>query len=290
MLLLLHGWTASPTCSSSRPTPRSPSTTRSSPSTTAVTAAGIRAVEPFELEDAADDAAALLEHLGAEPVIAVGYSMGGPIGMLLARRHPELVAGMVVQATALEWRATVLRAGPMEDGADARADRPLVGLSVVVALRAATHVDDATTSRAVRRVAGRRAGSQRCGRLVHAGQSLSRYDATSWASTLGLPAAMSDHHARPPGEAAQAARARRAPSMRTSWRSPAITSRRGSNADESRVTNSSSSCCSVHARRQPVGGGIVDLGRRHLDVVEPVERSARRRRSTAAGDRAGRRW
>jgi 3-oxoadipate enol-lactonase len=31
--------------------------------------------------------------------------MGGPISLLLAHRHPELVKGVVVQATALEWRA-----------------------------------------------------------------------------------------------------------------------------------------------------------------------------------------
>lgn len=67
---------------------------------------GLRPDEPFSLEDCADDAAAVARELGAEQVIAVGYSMGGPIAMLLARRHPELVAGLVLQATALEWRAT----------------------------------------------------------------------------------------------------------------------------------------------------------------------------------------
>ena len=67
---------------------------------------GLRPDEPFSLEDCADDAAAVVRKLGAERVIAVGYSMGGPIAMLLARRHPELVAGLVLQATAMEWRAT----------------------------------------------------------------------------------------------------------------------------------------------------------------------------------------
>lgn len=66
---------------------------------------GMRTEEPFTLEAAADDAAALLVHLGAGPAIAVGYSMGGPISMLLWRRHPEVVSGLVLQATALEWRA-----------------------------------------------------------------------------------------------------------------------------------------------------------------------------------------
>src|SRR4051794_19906823 len=67
---------------------------------------GLRSPTPFALEDAADDAAALLAELGLQRVIAVGYSMGGPVAMLLARRHPGLVAGLVVQATATDWRNT----------------------------------------------------------------------------------------------------------------------------------------------------------------------------------------
>jgi 3-oxoadipate enol-lactonase len=67
---------------------------------------GLRPDVNFSLEDCADDAAAVCAALGVQQVIAVGYSMGGPIAMLLARRHPQLVSGMVLQATAMEWRAT----------------------------------------------------------------------------------------------------------------------------------------------------------------------------------------
>ncbi|MEZ5250021.1 MAG: alpha/beta fold hydrolase [Ilumatobacteraceae bacterium] len=67
---------------------------------------GMRSARAFQLEDAADDAAAVVEQLGIGPVITIGYSMGGPISLHLARRHPALVRAMVVQATALEWRAT----------------------------------------------------------------------------------------------------------------------------------------------------------------------------------------
>lgn len=59
----------------------------------------------FSLEDAADDAAALVRRLGIGPVIVVGYSMGGPITLLVTHRHRQLVRGIVLQATALEWRA-----------------------------------------------------------------------------------------------------------------------------------------------------------------------------------------
>ena len=65
----------------------------------------------FSLEEAADDHAALLDHLGIDKVIVCGYSMGGPIAMLLAERHPEKVSGMVLAGTTLDfssgsWMAT----------------------------------------------------------------------------------------------------------------------------------------------------------------------------------------
>jgi 3-oxoadipate enol-lactonase len=67
---------------------------------------GMRPRTPFSLEECADDAAALLGELGVGPVVAVGFSMGGPIAMLLHHRHPDLVAGMVFCGTALEWKAS----------------------------------------------------------------------------------------------------------------------------------------------------------------------------------------
>lgn len=60
---------------------------------------GIRSRRRFRLDDCADDAAALLAELGSGPVVAVGYSMGGPVAQLLWRRHPEVVDGLVLCAT-----------------------------------------------------------------------------------------------------------------------------------------------------------------------------------------------
>ena len=67
---------------------------------------GLRPSVPVTLEDCADDAAAVAKELGATSVITVGYSMGGPISLLTAQRHPAFVSGMVLQATALEWSGT----------------------------------------------------------------------------------------------------------------------------------------------------------------------------------------
>jgi pimeloyl-ACP methyl ester carboxylesterase len=54
----------------------------------------------FRLADCADDAILLADALGIESVIAVGYSMGGPIAKLAWSRHRDRVRGLVLCATA----------------------------------------------------------------------------------------------------------------------------------------------------------------------------------------------
>ena len=70
---------------------------------------GLRSPEPFSLGDCAADAAALVAHLQIPPVLAVGYSMGGPIASLMARNHPEWVSGVVLGATAMDWSGRRMR-------------------------------------------------------------------------------------------------------------------------------------------------------------------------------------
>lgn len=149
---------------------------------------GLRSTEPFRLEDAADDAAGALRALGISSAVAVGYSMGGPIAMLMARRHPDLVAGVVVEATALEWRAsrverlrwkTVSLAGPMlRSWAYARwlryAVAKLIGADHSLAafvpwIVAETRRNDSAA-------------------IVQAGHALGRYDARPWVAELRIPA------------------------------------------------------------------------------------------------------
>jgi 3-oxoadipate enol-lactonase len=151
---------------------------------------GLRTVDPFRLEDVADDAAAVARHLDLRDVIAVGYSMGGPISLHLTRRHPDLVAGLVVQATALEWRATrrervVWKLLPfvgatLRSWLFPRALRRSVMSFVTDESPLAPHRDwlAAETMR----------GDPHA--IVQAGRSLSSYDARPWAGELGVPAAM----------------------------------------------------------------------------------------------------
>ena len=74
---------------------------------------GIRSRRPFHLEDCADDVAALTRELRLGPVTAVGYSMGGPIAQLLWRRHPEVVDGLVLCATAARFSDRAEFNGPV---------------------------------------------------------------------------------------------------------------------------------------------------------------------------------
>lgn len=87
---------------------------------------GIRSWRPFRLEDCADDAAALAAELGIDRLIPVGYSMGGPVAQLLWRRHRELVAGMVLCATARSFSSPDTRSRLYFSG--------LLGLSVAARL------------------------------------------------------------------------------------------------------------------------------------------------------------
>ncbi len=61
---------------------------------------GIEVGPRFRLEDCADDIAALAEVLRLGRFVAVGYSMGGMVAQLLYRRHPSLLSGLVLCATA----------------------------------------------------------------------------------------------------------------------------------------------------------------------------------------------
>ncbi len=181
------------TCSSSPPTKPSAVATRSSASTIGATAAACALPTPFTLEDAADDAAALVTALGLGPVVALGYSMGGPIAMLLAHRHPELVAGVVVQATAMSWRNTWK-------------DRILWRVLPIVGSWLRSKGYRRYLNRAVPKVIGLRDGEEHPVRpyvpwlvsemsrndpfvMVEAGRALARYDARPWAASLRMPAA-----------------------------------------------------------------------------------------------------
>lgn len=58
-----------------------------------------RTTTRFEVEDVADDVAAVLAELGIDSIDVIGYSMGGAIAQSLAHRHPRQVRRLVLVAT-----------------------------------------------------------------------------------------------------------------------------------------------------------------------------------------------
>jgi 3-oxoadipate enol-lactonase len=150
----------------------------------------MRSNEPFSLEACADDAAALLRLLevAAERTILLGYSMGGPIALLLLRHHPNAAAALVSQATALEWRATVmdrnkwrllslaevgLRVSSGDGVVERILDQAVTASPELVAIRPWLDAE-------IQRGLGRS--------LIDAGRALSHFDSRPWAGQLGLPA------------------------------------------------------------------------------------------------------
>lgn len=148
---------------------------------------GLRPDVDVTLEDCADDAAAVCAALGIESVVATGFSMGGPVAMLLARRHRSLVSGLVLQATALEWRATA------RERARFRVSRVL-GPVTRRLIRPATirfaFSRRITPDHPLRRHLGWMMSEWRRNdpwHMAQAGRAISRFDARAWAGGLAIP-------------------------------------------------------------------------------------------------------
>ncbi len=75
---------------------------------------------PLTMERIADDGAALLDHLGIDKAVVGGCSMGGYAAFAFVRRHPQRLAGLVLQDT---------RAGA--DTAEAKANRATLAAKVL---------------------------------------------------------------------------------------------------------------------------------------------------------------
>lgn len=139
------------------------------------------AAAPFSLEACADDAAELIRRTGTAPALVLGYSMGGPVGLLLARRHPDLVAGLVLVATAARF----------SHGAGERAALGALGAAGAL---------------------GRRLGMRLCTvghrlpdacPILQAGGALGRFRAEAWLGDLRLPVAVvitAGDHLVPPAD------------------------------------------------------------------------------------------
>ena len=146
------------------------------------------------LEQCADDVAAVARELGINRLVAVGYSMGGVIAQLLWRRHPHLVNGLVLCATAMCFRQT-----PREwmDYAITRLGEvpamllPRRGWSVVERLvESRNEIETGTGDLGFDEWARSeiRAGSLRA--VLQASAACQKFDSSTWIDQVDVPTAM----------------------------------------------------------------------------------------------------
>ena len=151
---------------------------------------GLRA-RRFHLEDCADDVAALCRALRAGPVLAVGYSMGGPVAQLLWHQHPDLVSGLVLCATSdtfafglTERRAVQRVLGALASGArvaETALKVPSGALRAVIPPRRPVDFVQWATAELTRHSVPM---------LTQAALSVARYRADGWLTDVDVPTAV----------------------------------------------------------------------------------------------------
>jgi pimeloyl-ACP methyl ester carboxylesterase len=151
---------------------------------------GIRTRDRFRLADCADDVAAVCSALALPPVIPVGYSMGGPVAQLVWHRHPELVAGLVLCATARDFagKPGERAAFAMLGGATAVARAMPERMRLAVRERVTGNRFDGDTPGGLW---ARSEFDRSDGRLLlEAGHSLGRFSSRNWIGGVGVPTAV----------------------------------------------------------------------------------------------------
>jgi 3-oxoadipate enol-lactonase len=147
---------------------------------------GIRTARRFRLADCADDAVALLDVLGIDRVIPVGYSMGGLVAQLTWHRHRDRVSGLVLGATARNFRGSRAATGS------------LAALSAMAV--GARFVPGPVRAGAARRVIDRRPGVSDWARdqfragdprlVLEAGQAIGNFSSRDWIGEVDVPTAV----------------------------------------------------------------------------------------------------
>jgi 3-oxoadipate enol-lactonase len=147
---------------------------------------GIRSSRRFRLADCADDAVALLDVLGVERAIPVGYSMGGLVAQLVWHRHRDRVDGLVLAATARNFRGNRAAVG---------------GFAALTAMAAgARFVPAGVRANAAQRVFDRRPGVSDWARdqfqagdprlVLEAGQAIGNFSSHRWIGEVDVPTAV----------------------------------------------------------------------------------------------------
>jgi 3-oxoadipate enol-lactonase len=152
---------------------------------------GIRTRRRFRLADCADDMAALLEHLEADPAIVVGYSMGGPIAQLLWRRHPDAVAGLVLCATSYRFvtgaRERFIFSSMMATAASTTRAGQLLSRAPVASVRRLAPSGSGARPSSLQAWAAAEMRRHDVVKIMEAGQAIGSYNARRWIGEVDVP-------------------------------------------------------------------------------------------------------
>lgn len=152
---------------------------------------GIRSWRRFTLADCADDVAALLDELGIDDAIAVGYSMGGPVAQLLWKRHPEKVSGLVLAATSHSFvpgmRARLTFTTMMAALAGTSRVGGLVSHLPSSLVRQLMPVSGGPRPTSIQRWAQAEMRRHDVRMLLEAGNAIGHYDARRWIGEVDVP-------------------------------------------------------------------------------------------------------
>lgn len=150
---------------------------------------GLRTHDRFTLEDCADDVVAIMDHLGISSVTAVGYSMGGPIAMLMSKQHSTRVHSLVLCATALEWSATRNERTRWKIGRVVSPVFRLLTTPRLIDRYIKGKIPRASSAAILRPWLVSEIRRNDSWTMNQAGRALSKHDARPWAALLGVPTA-----------------------------------------------------------------------------------------------------
>lgn len=148
---------------------------------------GIRSRSPFRLEDCADDVAALAALYGIPRLVPVGYSMGGPVAMLVWQRHRALVEGLVLCSTARVFSTS------RQDRWSFLALAGLARASRVTPAQARAWLGDQFLARRSRKYEDWALEQVMCNdwrAVLEAGAAIGRFSARDWIGTVDRPSAV----------------------------------------------------------------------------------------------------
>ncbi len=144
----------------------------------------------FTLEDCADDVIAVADTLGWDRIVPVGYSMGGTIAQLVAHRHPERCAGLILCSTAAVFAET-RQDRLFFDGVLGRTARALNTLPKVLRDRMPGRIRSVGPEASeLRAWMGAETKRHDAGLVAQAGHAIGQFNAQPWLGRLTMPSAV----------------------------------------------------------------------------------------------------